>query len=363
MAVTQILSTKQTKSQGVENYFRRMILGGKLKPGEKLPTEALIRSKFDVGNSTVREAVGALVNDGLVERRQGAGTYVNKIANSATVGIAANLDMLSNSACIYYHKLISRIQEVLNSNGLQGVLLVGDSSNAENFIASTHLRSQDVLKHMVGVLSVVDLGEIANYFDKHGIPHVSIIHHHNRGSGYAIELDYREMIRLGIGAFFDSGIENIAVFICEGEDELQNRRAKGRILRWFRECGLILPEKWIVSIPKTKLESAYEKFEQLWKQDNRPEAIFFLDDLVCEVVLRAIADMKLSVPEQLSLITASNVGKKFIFPVDLTQIQFDPVKIADSGCQFLQKLIKENKSEQLVEMAWPVLINGESVSS
>jgi DNA-binding LacI/PurR family transcriptional regulator len=311
----------------------------------------------------VREAIGALVNDGLVERRQGAGTYVKKISRVATVGIVANLNMLSNSDCVYYHKLLNRIQEVLKCDGLQGVLLIGDSSNAESFIESTHLQNQDVLKQMIGVISVIELGEIANYFDKQGMPYVSIIHHHNRGSGFAIELDYREMIRLGVGAFFDAGIEDVALFIAEGEDELQNRRARGRVLRWFRECGLILPDEWIISIPITKIETAYEKFEQLWKRDEHPEGVFFLDDLVCEVALRAIVDLDISVPAQLSIITSSNVGKKFIFPVDLTQIQFDPVKIADSGWNLLQKLIKENTSEQLVEMACPVLIKGESVPS
>ncbi len=353
---------RQTKTQTVENYFRKRILDGNLKAGDKIPTEASIRTKFKVGNSTVREAIGILVNDGLLERKQGAGTYVKKTSVLPSMGIVANLDMLANSACVYYHALLNRIQNILKQNGFQSVLLIGNSSDAEDFIKSTHLCNQNILKQIAGVISVVELGEIADYLDRNGIPHVSIIHHHNRGTGYAVELDYREMIRLGVGEFFDTGVEDIAIFICEGDDELQNRRSRGRLLRWFRECGLILPEKWIIGIPRTELETAYNAMKSLWESNNRPEAIFFLDDLICEVALKAITDLNISIPGELSLITASNVSKKFIFPVELTQIQFDPIGIADLGWNMLHKLSIQKKPEKLVEMVRPILIPGQSVS-
>jgi GntR family transcriptional regulator, transcriptional repressor for pyruvate dehydrogenase complex len=49
---------------------------GELKPGDKIPTEAELMSMFGVGRSTIREAVRVLVNAGLLEVRQGDGTYV-----------------------------------------------------------------------------------------------------------------------------------------------------------------------------------------------------------------------------------------------------------------------------------------------
>lgn len=49
---------------------------GKLQPGEKLPTEAEIMSRFDVSRTVVRESLSSLQASGLVETRHGIGTFV-----------------------------------------------------------------------------------------------------------------------------------------------------------------------------------------------------------------------------------------------------------------------------------------------
>jgi len=47
-----------------------------LKVGDKLPNEFELAELFDVGRSTVREAVKGLITKGILEVRRGAGTYV-----------------------------------------------------------------------------------------------------------------------------------------------------------------------------------------------------------------------------------------------------------------------------------------------
>ncbi|NPV92690.1 MAG: FadR family transcriptional regulator [Firmicutes bacterium] len=55
---------------------------GELKPGDKIPTETELMSMLGVGRSTIREAVRVLVKAGLLEVRQGDGTYVLDRTNS-----------------------------------------------------------------------------------------------------------------------------------------------------------------------------------------------------------------------------------------------------------------------------------------
>lgn len=45
-------------------------------PGDRLPTEIQLAQLLGVGRSTVREAVRALVSSGMLESRQGSGTFV-----------------------------------------------------------------------------------------------------------------------------------------------------------------------------------------------------------------------------------------------------------------------------------------------
>lgn len=50
--------------------------GGRLSPGEKLPTERAMAAERGVAVATLRKALQLLVERGLIERRQGSGNYV-----------------------------------------------------------------------------------------------------------------------------------------------------------------------------------------------------------------------------------------------------------------------------------------------
>ena len=53
-----------------------MVADGKLKPGDKLPSETALMEQFGVGRSSLREAVGALSLIGMLTVRPGHGTHV-----------------------------------------------------------------------------------------------------------------------------------------------------------------------------------------------------------------------------------------------------------------------------------------------
>ncbi len=56
--------------------LRTAVRQGEWPIGERIPTEAALASSLGVGRNTVREAVRALSHSGLLEVRQGDGTYV-----------------------------------------------------------------------------------------------------------------------------------------------------------------------------------------------------------------------------------------------------------------------------------------------
>ncbi|MFB0840547.1 FadR/GntR family transcriptional regulator [Paenibacillus oleatilyticus] len=62
----------------ITDELRRIIEAGLIKPGEKLDTIDQLAAQYRVGRSTVREALSHLKALGLVESRQGGGTYVKK---------------------------------------------------------------------------------------------------------------------------------------------------------------------------------------------------------------------------------------------------------------------------------------------
>jgi DNA-binding FadR family transcriptional regulator len=56
--------------------LRELIEQEGLGPGDRLPTEPRLTQRLGVGRSTVREAIRALSHGGLLETRQGSGTFV-----------------------------------------------------------------------------------------------------------------------------------------------------------------------------------------------------------------------------------------------------------------------------------------------
>ena len=60
----------------LKEKIEQKISDGEYKPGEKLQTEGEMAKSFGVSIITVRKAVSELVEKGLVEKKQGKGTFV-----------------------------------------------------------------------------------------------------------------------------------------------------------------------------------------------------------------------------------------------------------------------------------------------
>lgn len=54
----------------------REIEAGKLKPGDRIPTEAEYEQAYKLSRNTIRQAIGALVHEGILSRQKAKGTFV-----------------------------------------------------------------------------------------------------------------------------------------------------------------------------------------------------------------------------------------------------------------------------------------------
>jgi len=68
-------------SDEIFEQVRKLIVEGKLKPGDKLPPERELASQMGVSRPTLREAINKLEARGLLEQRQGGGTFVKSLGN------------------------------------------------------------------------------------------------------------------------------------------------------------------------------------------------------------------------------------------------------------------------------------------
>ena len=70
----------------IEADLRDQIRSGKLAPGARVETEAELTLRRGVSRATVRQALGGLIADGLLEVRRGLGTFVTAPRFEHTIG-------------------------------------------------------------------------------------------------------------------------------------------------------------------------------------------------------------------------------------------------------------------------------------
>ena len=102
--------TSGARWQAIAAELRADILAGRVAPGERLPNEKARAERFAVNRHTLRQAVQALVREGHLDVRQGAGTFVRELVldyalnrrtrmseNLARIGETAARELLSHA--------------------------------------------------------------------------------------------------------------------------------------------------------------------------------------------------------------------------------------------------------------------------
>jgi GntR family transcriptional repressor for pyruvate dehydrogenase complex len=64
----------------IVDQIRELIAEGRIKPGDRLPPERELAERFKASRNSVRDAIRVLEQRGLIESRQGDGTYVRTVS-------------------------------------------------------------------------------------------------------------------------------------------------------------------------------------------------------------------------------------------------------------------------------------------
>lgn len=96
---------KQRLSQHIVSALRQKMLAGELQAGDRLPTEAALCETFAVSRTTLREAIQALRDQGLVDVAPGRGTRVcaphpSQLASTMTLAATLMHPPAQELACV-----------------------------------------------------------------------------------------------------------------------------------------------------------------------------------------------------------------------------------------------------------------------
>ena len=78
-------SLGQSRYGNLATALRDRILQGEWVPGEVIPAESALAQSYGVALGTIRQALSLLVQDGVLQRRHGKGTFVTTGVNGASM--------------------------------------------------------------------------------------------------------------------------------------------------------------------------------------------------------------------------------------------------------------------------------------
>lgn len=362
-----------TKTEGVEasgprylamaDLLRERISSGELKPGDRLPSFAEMRSLYGSTVATVERTYGVLEKEGLIERRQGSGTFVTVPQTIAT----GNIGFLG---CAFPQ----RYRQAYYANLMEGVQGAVDEYDKHLLFLGTDRRwSREALAKVDGVLlgNIGGAEKIVAQFPPH-LPCVSLLSAVD-GVTSVIADDYSGM-KQAIQHLLSLGHRRIACVM-----EKQPPAARLRLAAYndtLIEAGITPDPSWICPVEDiTYIPSHQRPSYMSWGYESMAAwikngwsntgctAVFAQNDTTAVGVLRALQEAGIRVPQDVSLMGFDGTEICDFSKPRLTSVEVPLIKIGAKAVELLLRQI-ETKDSDAHSVVLPTRIReGESTGS
>lgn len=363
---------RRPKYQRVCDYFHAELRAGKMLPGQALPPEALLSELLGVSRNTLRQALGQLEQEGVVERVQGRGTFFTSEQQRQSRHHLAALAFVSPQLREGpYPSLIEGFQQACAENHLQATVALSMNDVGRQADALMQLVDQ-----RIGGVAIVPTTHPSTppyqlaLLQQHHIP-VVCCHRPVEGvSTPSVVFRGYEVGHLAASEFLAMGHRRFAM-IAPHRYSMMNEYERG-----FRAAVEAHPEAAEchidvrlygapVTAPDPQATAALRSIlTQLFFQPRRATAFFCGNLNDAEQVYLETAEMGLNVPRDLSLIYFGSLWRASALAQRMTCIGVDERAIGRRAAQILQEMRSGNRPlDDSEEVVFPVqLCQGETLA-
>lgn len=315
------------KYQQVLDALRRDIRSGRLKRGDRLPSEAELVRQFGASRITITRAVRELQLAGLVERRPGSGTYVRPpVAGAPAASFGLLVPDLGETEIFE-----PILQGMLASPQAHTHALVWGSVPAESRTKETlawDLCRQYIDRRVSGVFfAPIELAgheddvnrRIVRAFDDARIPVVlldrSVLPYPQRGIHDLVGLDNRRAGYVVTAHLLSLGCRRIAFVGRPHAAATVDARAAG-----YREALFA----WDVAFDRAlvqRLDPTDAAAVRALVDDQRPDAVVCANDRTAGQLMHALLALGCRVPADIRLVGIDDVAYASLLPVPLTTLR------------------------------------------
>ncbi len=347
-----------TLSQQAKNVILEKIEKSEYRIGEKIPSEESLASEFGVSRMTVRQAIIELVNEGILCRIQGRGTFVAEKTsqdklhkNSDTSLIAIIVPNLKNS---FYFQIVSGIENVLRRNSFEIVLC---SVNEDAFEERKRLNrvfeigGKGVIL-VAGVHSQLNVDIIRELNEK--IPLIIVDVAVSEVNANIIISDDRKGGFLITRHLIEIGHKNILHLSGPNGDSSAKERLQGYIDA-LKAYNIEFNAEFVKYTNWHTDDGYYETKKFFLNNPMKVSAIFACNDDVAIGAYKALRELKISVPDEIALAGYGNLNTGIHMEVPLTTVDQAAEEMGKTAARMiLEKLNEPVKTTSNREVRIPV---------
>lgn len=298
----------------LSDEIRNQINQKEILPGDKLMSESEMVKEYGVARLTVREALNILVNDGLLEKRHGKGTFCK--LPSVKKRIHVLLDVTDYYFVPYYTESIC---SVLNASNADFIACDTRNSNDEicRYLEEIASLGSDGIIIQGSPSALIDTDRLKKAFSllaKNNIPFILIDFNYDFTDYSYLILDEFRSGKIA-GEYFRKNNHKHIAAVCVEDNIISEMRLNGF-------SGVISPDYIFYdngSLRK-QLQNSVEK---------GITGIFCYNDFLAKKVLDILDGMQLSVPDDISVITVDNTVISEIYK--LTSVTHPKGKIGEEA--------------------------------
>lgn len=321
----------------IKQHLLNQIHTGKVKPGEKLPSEKELTDLFSVSRITVRNALAELQSEGMISRVSGKGTFVSQLSqNMISRPVINNIRKISDDNTVlpvvrqigvimcnlnapFQVQLMVSIEQEIYKHGFQMIfgLTNGDSEIENNLI------EQMLQAGVTGLIIYPTDGKFYNEeilrLSIENFPIVLIDRYLPGINTCSVYSDDRQGA-YDIGQYLGSkGHSNIALLSpAPGQTIPLLNRIDGFSEALIAGGITIKSELWITELLNSSLPDEDNKhieninrIEKLLKEHTEITAIYAINSLIALMAYRATLNLGYIVPEDIEIVCFDNTTGYF----------------------------------------------------
>ena len=347
----------------IADELRNQIQNGNYSDAKVLPTEFTLAEEYQVSRQTIRQALSLLVEQGMIEKRQGSGSHIHREMVQETLPASRNIAVVTTYISDYiFPSILREVENVLARNNCTPTLYATQNQvSSERRILSTLLTTQVDGILVEGTKTALHNPNLDLYGQRlerevplvfmngnyASLPQALYVLDDNGGGG-----------RMLVEYLFRKGHRSIAgVF---KSDDIQGHQRYAGFTDALRDLGLPLEDRnmlWYNTEDIIKFDSSNFLPEMLRVMDGCSAVVCYNDEVAFRLVRQLLAK-GMKIPEEMAIVSFDNSQYSDLSPVRITSLSHEENNVGRLAAEMLIRLM-EGKHCQSLLAPW-VLMEKES---